>query len=69
MPLFLHFRLFNAVDGKQRLNINYAEDWIWTLDLWYWKRLLYQLSHNDCPILAYLEPHFETVNYHDNYGF
>ena len=28
--------------------------WIWTVDLWCWKRLLYQLSHNHCPMLDFL---------------
>ena len=27
-------------------NINFANDWIQTADLWYWKQPLYQLSHN-----------------------
>ena len=27
-------------------NIKFAKEYIWTLDLWYWKQLLYQLSHN-----------------------
>ena len=27
-------------------NINFANDWIRTAYLWYWKRPLYQLSHN-----------------------
>ena len=38
--------LFNTVDSKQMFNINFAYDWIRTVDLWYWKRPLYQLSHN-----------------------
>ena len=25
-------------------NINFADDWIRTADLWYWKQLFYQLS-------------------------
>ena len=28
---------------------NIANDWIRTMDLWYWKRPLYQLRHNHCP--------------------
>ena len=28
---------------------NFADDWIWTADLWYWKRPLCQLSHNHYP--------------------
>ena len=32
-------------------NINFADHWIWTMDLWYWKRPLYQLSHNHCPTI------------------
>ena len=41
-PLFIYFSLFNTVDSKQMFNINFADD------LWYWKRPLYQLSHNHC---------------------
>ena len=26
----------------------FAHDWIRTADLWNWKQLLYQLSHNHC---------------------
>ena len=32
------------------LNVKFADDWIQTKDLWYWKRLLYELSHNHCPL-------------------
>ena len=45
-PLFC---LFNTVDSKQMFNINFANDWIQTADLWYQKQLLYQLSHNHWP--------------------
>ena len=48
-PLFIYFRLFNTVDRKQMLYINFVNDWIRTLDLWYHKRPLYQLSHYHCP--------------------
>ena len=30
------------------VNINFADDLIRTADLWSWKQLLYQLSHNLC---------------------
>ena len=30
-------------------NINFANDWISTADLWYWNLPLYQLSHNHLP--------------------
>ena len=30
---------------------NFANDWILTSDLWFWKWLLCQLSHNHCPML------------------
>ena len=30
-------------------NINFADDWIQTVDLRYQKQLLYQLSHDHCP--------------------
>ena len=42
------FFLFNTVDSKQ---INFANGWIQTADLWYRKQLLYQPSHNHCPVL------------------
>ena len=38
-PLFLHLCPF----------IELTDDWIQTTDLWYWKWLLYQLSHNHYP--------------------
>ena len=50
LAFFLYFCLFNTVDSKQMFN-NFADDWIQTADLWYWKQPLYQLSHN----------HFTTV--------
>ena len=46
---FLYLRLFNSVEIKQMFNIIFANDWNRTVDLWYWKRPLYQLSHNHCP--------------------
>ena len=46
--LFLDFRCCNTVDIKCSILI-FANDWIWTENLWNWKRLLYQLSHNHCP--------------------
>ena len=45
---FLYFRLFNKVDSKHSIQI-FANDWIWTADLWHWKRSLCQLSHNHYP--------------------
>ena len=33
-------------------NINFADDWIRTADLWYQKQLLYQLTHNHIPHLS-----------------
>ena len=47
-PLFSFFLLFNTVDGNQKFNINFADDWIQTANLLYWKRSPYQLSHNHC---------------------
>ena len=32
-----------------KCSINFADHWIRTADLWYWKQPLYQLSHNHCP--------------------
>ena len=31
---------------------SFTNDWIRTADLWCRERLLYQLSHNHCPIVA-----------------
>ena len=45
-PLFL---LFSSFLFSKMFNMNFADDWIRTVDLWNWKRLLYQLSHNHCP--------------------
>ena len=44
-PLFLYLRLFNTVESKQMFILNFADDWIRTEDLWYFKCPLYQLSH------------------------
>ena len=33
------------------VNINFADDWIQTTDLWYWKQPIYQLSHNHFTII------------------
>ena len=33
--------------------INFANDWIRTSDLWFWKQPLYQLSHNHCQIFVF----------------
>ena len=49
-PLFLYFRLFNAVESKQMFNMNFINDWIRTADVWYQKRLLFQLSHNSTKV-------------------
>ena len=39
----------------------FADDWIRTTDLWYWKQLLYQLSHNHCPIHpSYIWKYYQT---------
>ena len=32
-------------------NLNFADDWIRTADLYYWNQPLYQLSHNHFPDL------------------
>ena len=43
------FCLFNTVDSKQMFNKDFADDWIRSADLWYWKQPFYQLSHNHFP--------------------
>ena len=50
--LSLYFRLFNTIGSKQMFHIMFANDWIRTADIWCQKQLLYQLSHNHCPLLA-----------------
>ena len=35
-------------------NINFANDWSQTTDLWYRKQLLYQLSYNHFPCCPFL---------------
>ena len=42
------FSLFSSYQHNWQYigNIIFADDWIWTADLWSWKRL----SHNNCPI-------------------
>ena len=58
-PLFLYFRLFNAVARKQMFNVNFADDWIRTPDLWYWKQWHYQYSSHHFHILILTTPeHF-----------
>ena len=49
LPLFLYFRFFRY-SWQWTYNINFADDWFRTADLWSQKRLLYQLCHNLCPI-------------------
>ena len=41
--------VFSVQLKVNKCSINFADDWIWTVDLWYWKRSLYQLRHNHCP--------------------
>ena len=31
--IFLYFRLFNTIDSKLMFNINFADDWIRTVDV------------------------------------
>ena len=42
---FLYFHLFYCTIER----LNFSDAWIQTADLWSWKRLLYQLSHNHRP--------------------
>ena len=48
---FFNFLLFDTVESQQ---IFYIKVWIQTADLWSRKRLLYQLSHNQRPLLEFL---------------
>ena len=43
-------------------NINFADDWIQTADLWNRKQPLYQLSHNHFPILSKFDALKHLVN-------
>ena len=42
----------------------FADDWIWTADLWYWKRPLYQLSHNHFPTFVFYHLSKVCRDYH-----
>ena len=46
--LFFLFSSFQQLTVNMFI-INFAIGWIRTTDLWYWKRPLCQLSHNQCP--------------------
>ena len=46
-PLFCLFSSF-----QQFTVLNFPDDWIQTVDLWYLKQVLCQLSHNHCPSLT-----------------
>ena len=39
--------------------IKFANDWIRFVDLWHWKRPLYQLSHKHCPTIVVSFTRFE----------
>ena len=58
-PLLIYFRRYNTVDRKQLIvfNINFANDWIRTTDLWYRTQPLYHLSHNPFPSECSLSLH------------
>ena len=45
--------LFIFVFSMQIFHLKIADDWIRTAHLWYWKRPLYQLSHNHFPMLNF----------------
>ena len=48
LGLFFIF-VFTIQFTVNKCSIKFANDWIRTADLWYWKQLLYQLCHNHCP--------------------
>ena len=49
--LSLYYRLFNTFGNiLQMFILNFANELIQTVDLWYWKQPLYQLCHNHCPL-------------------
>ena len=54
-PASFLFSFFFSIQLKvNKCSINFANDWIRTVDLWYWKQPLNQLSHNHCPTNAKL---------------
>ena len=59
-PFPASFYLFSSfqytVDSKQMSNNLFADDWIRTADLWYWKRPLYQLSHTTTALVTEFLP-------------
>ena len=48
-PLFLYFVISIQLTVNKCFLYKFANDWIRTVDLWYWKLPLCQLSHNHCP--------------------
>ena len=42
---FFFIFVFSIQLTVNKCSINFADDWIWTADLWYWKRPVYQLSY------------------------
>ena len=51
--LFFFIFVFSIQLTVNICSINFADDWIRTADLRYWKQLLYQLSYNHCPGINY----------------
>ena len=47
---FFFIFVFSIKLTVNNCSINFADDWIRTVDLWYQKRPLYQLSHNHWPL-------------------
>ena len=66
-PLLIYFPLFNSafntVDSK--LYCRWLNS---TADLWFWKRLLYQLRHKNCPIYFYSKIHAVHKCYEPQFG-
>ena len=60
-PLILYFSPFQYSWELTMFNINFANDWIWTADLWSWEQPLYQLSHNHCPFNNFVKTPFFRV--------
>ena len=46
--LFFFIFVFSIQLTVNKCSINFADDWIWTADLWYRKQTLYQLTHFHC---------------------
>ena len=53
IPGLFFFIFVVSIQLKEKISIKkFANDWIWTVDLWSWIWLLNQLSHNHFPLVS-----------------